>query len=412
MSPAAGVALLAVVALGSICPSIAPAYVVEGKPAPELILTYHNAARRHDWAVERAVAAWNESGADVVLLPSSRAEATVRISLLPGVHELAGETSLTETEGEQLRRRAAKVLLPELTPDEAREERFSVALIAAHELGHVLGLGHEDGGCALMNSFISEGAPAECDPPPPGYWRCRLLERDDVEGVISLYGGRPRRIRRSPFCPTEPPPPPPAAFAPDPQLHTGRVRLSWSNPDAPRLRQVLVDRAPGVCPSSPEGPGLKSVAARRGDLGSVTYPLEPRAYCYRAWTRDRSGRLSRRPATLLVPAARVTDPPTRATVERPAHTLFDRSFAVTSLRWRNPRSPLLQSLLVTRRPSGCSSPAGGPPRLLRPTGVGELQRYVDFRLPLATRGRPCFVLRAKDRLGRLSSPVHVSIPRA
>ena len=410
MSPAGWFSLLTLVLLGWISPPAAPAYVVEGEPAPELILTYHNAARQHDWAVERAVEAWNESGADVALLPASRQEATVRISLLPGVHELAGETSLTKTEGEQLRRGGARVLLPELTQEEAREQRFSVALIAAHELGHVLGLGHEDRGCAVMNSFIAEGAPAECDPPPPGYWRCRLLERDDVLGVVRLYGGTPR-LRRSPFCPTEPPPPPPAAFAPDPDLRSGLVRLVWSNPDRPRLASVLVDRAPGTCPERPAGGGLRSVPARRGELGSVSYPLEPRDYCYRAWTRDHEGRLSRRPATVVVPAAPVTDPPNGALVERPALALFDPSFAVTSLRWRNPRSPLLQSLVLTRRPSGCSSAPDGPPQTLRPTGVGEVQRYVDFRLPLATRGRPCFVLRARDRLGRLSSPVHVPVPR-
>jgi hypothetical protein len=62
-------------------------------------------------------------------------------------------------------------------------DRYSAAQVIAHELGHVLGLGHTTVPCAAMS------AGWYCPDAPAGEWRCRLLERDDVEGAVHLYGG-------------------------------------------------------------------------------------------------------------------------------------------------------------------------------------------------------------------------------
>ena len=61
-----------------------------------------------------------------------------------------------------------------------------MAQVAAHELGHVLGLAHEPRRCAQMNFAVDvlDLAPIRCPAPASYAWRCRLLE------------GRRRRWRR------------------------------------------------------------------------------------------------------------------------------------------------------------------------------------------------------------------------
>ena len=75
-----------------------------------------------------------------------------------------------------------------------------MALVVAHELGHVLGLGHEDRICATMNSYLVDGHTEHCPAAPQGMWVCRLLRVDDVRGAVRLYGGTVRPIRGPEFC--------------------------------------------------------------------------------------------------------------------------------------------------------------------------------------------------------------------
>jgi len=75
-----------------------------------------------------------------------------------------------------------------------------MTLVLAHELGHVLGLDHEDRFCATMNSYLLDGHPEYCSAAPAGKWICRLLRTDDVRGAVSLYGGTVRPIRGPEFC--------------------------------------------------------------------------------------------------------------------------------------------------------------------------------------------------------------------
>ena len=77
---------------------------------------------------------------------------------------------------------------------------LTLALIVAHELGHVLGLDHETGVCATMNPTVGNDHTTLCPTPPSGMWTCRLLQPDDVRGAVKLYGGRVRPWRGSSFC--------------------------------------------------------------------------------------------------------------------------------------------------------------------------------------------------------------------
>jgi predicted Zn-dependent protease len=53
---------------------------------------------------------------------------------------------------------------------------IDLVTVAAHEIGHALGLNHSDVNCALMNPFYNGSH--------------RYLAPDDIDGIRSLYGGR------------------------------------------------------------------------------------------------------------------------------------------------------------------------------------------------------------------------------
>ena len=141
------------------------------------------------WALRKAVAAWNDSGVKLRLRSVSRRDAKVlvrRSSKLPCGYGYAPYTYSGET------MRTGAVVLGTCSDS----FRYTQSNVATHEFGHILGLDHEDDRCAQMNSRNSyvvgqpaSARPFECPPPPPGQWRCRLVNRDDLRGAKSLYGG-------------------------------------------------------------------------------------------------------------------------------------------------------------------------------------------------------------------------------
>jgi len=180
---------LAVALVAIAVPSAAGAYRFEGGRWPTATITYYNEVPAYAWAVDSAAYAWNTSGARVQFLKSSRRDAKVLVGIR--WFKAAGDANVQRTTGGFV---SAKVGI------QNGQDRYTMALVVAHELGHVLGLGHEDRVCATMNSHLVDNHLEHCSAPPPGMWVCRLLRADDVRGAVRLYGGTVRPIRGPEFC--------------------------------------------------------------------------------------------------------------------------------------------------------------------------------------------------------------------
>lgn len=182
-------ATLAAILLALVCVPTAGAYRLEGGRWPTKTIRYYNEVPAYTWAVDTAAFAWNSSGAHVQFLKSSRQSADVLVGIR--WFKVAGEARLQRLNGRIV---GAQVGI------QSGHDRYTMALVIAHELGHVLGLGHEDRVCATMNTYIAVSHPKQCAAPPAGMWVCRLFRADDVRGAVSLYGGSVRPIRGPEFC--------------------------------------------------------------------------------------------------------------------------------------------------------------------------------------------------------------------
>jgi hypothetical protein len=183
-------ATLAAILLALVLVPSAGAYTFLGGRWQTRTITYFNEVPAYNWSVDTAAYAWNSSGVHVRFLKGSRRNANV----LLGVQWFtpAGDARPLIRDGRIF---SAKVGIRNGL------DRYTMALVVAHELGHVLGLGHETHVCATMNPALDVDHPELCPAPPRGMWVCRLLRDDDVRGAVRLYGGALRPWRGSEFCP-------------------------------------------------------------------------------------------------------------------------------------------------------------------------------------------------------------------
>ena len=180
-----GAALVAMTAIPG-----ANAYRLEGGRWPTRTITYYNEVPAYSWAVDTAAYAWNTSGARVQFLKMPRSAAKV----LVGVRwfKIAGDANVQRLKDGRFI--GARVGI------RTGQDRYTMALVVAHEFGHVLGLDHEDRVCATMNTYLVDNHPEYCPAAPAGSWICRLLRTDDIRGAVRLYGGSVRPLRGSEFC--------------------------------------------------------------------------------------------------------------------------------------------------------------------------------------------------------------------
>jgi hypothetical protein len=282
------------------------AYVVEGKPWPGGTIRYYNAAPDQAWPVARAVYVWNHSGARVRFVPSSLASAQLLIKHFSH-NRCVGHAAATIGYV-----RNATMWLPRIDESSSICNSYSSAHAVAHELGHVLGLGHEERGCALMNGVGTWRGAQRCSQNENWTWRCGLVEPDDVDGAVKLYGGRVSSASRG-SCPAYTP------IGAPPSLSAERrgeavVGLRFGRPALPLLPPFLaaltrseggwaLARGRNACPTEFAGAKRYAWSVGIGEQMVIAERL-PQAgrYCYALWSTDPLGRPSDLPAIAWVTA--------------------------------------------------------------------------------------------------------------
>jgi hypothetical protein len=299
-----GTCLLAALAAGvALAGGSARGFSVDGRPWPGGTITYYNAAPDQAWAVETAVAAWNASGARVRFVPASAARAQVRIE------HFTNASCTVNTEATVGNVPNARMFVFRLDQRSPYCNAFVAVQMVAHELGHVLGLGHELGVCAAMNPATSQRGPTLCPQAAPWQWRCRLLAPDDVAGAIQLYGGTARPPHGPRDCDLYAAGRPPAQLRLAPTGVPGEAHLSFRRPPSVGIPVLLATQheqpeafavtvAAGRCMTDASGAPRHLWNVQPGELEQLPLGVSPGLQCTSVWAIDAFGRPSARPATL------------------------------------------------------------------------------------------------------------------
>jgi len=197
----AALTLLPAIALGlALCHVVPGAASAGSRTWDDGVVRYYDGSGMRE-TVRTAASRWNESGADVRL---ERVDAVRDADVVVKVDNralraecgddcLGYTTAIGRPSGSQ-----TDVLLAE----ELRGNPRPLSVwVAAHELGHVLGLEHRDGRtCSLMSphAFDTRCAPSLAAEPPTLAQLACVPAPADVETAARLYGGEP--TREDPRC--------------------------------------------------------------------------------------------------------------------------------------------------------------------------------------------------------------------
>jgi len=286
----------------------AAGYRVEGSAWPGGTVPYYNAAADQKWAVAQAVKAWNTSGARVqfVSVPRQSAKLVIRST---------GSRSCARAHATLGYGSSPTVWIWKAGTATFRCDPYWAAGALAHELGHVLGLGHENRGCAAMNPSGNRLGPSACDRAERWEWRCRLLEHDDVRGAVAVYGGVARAPRADPNCDLYRPIRTPRYVSSTIDRERGFLRVSMNRPVTPPIPSFLGPLpaaesyvriwARGSCPAAYDAaaPRYRWPVAP-GDVAEIIQRVPPSSVdqCLSIWAVDGLGRPSARPVSINVGA--------------------------------------------------------------------------------------------------------------
>lgn len=295
-------ALLALLAASLTLSPGASAYRAEGRAWPSGVVPYYNAAADQAWSVAQAVNVWNTSGARIrfVAVPLERAKLVIRST---------GRTTCAKAHATVGHVARATVWIWRSGAAASDCDPYWTTSALTHELGHVLGLGHEERGCAAMNPSGSRLGPSSCTRAEPWQWRCRLLEHDDVAGAVALYGGTLRAPRRDAACNLYRP-----LAAPDDvaaKLDGDVLRVSLRRPASPLVPAFLAPRSNSEsyvvawggesCSSTfePTSPRYRWTVGI-GEVDEIARRVPSGARCLSIWAVDGLGRPSASPVSITL----------------------------------------------------------------------------------------------------------------